>query len=110
MPGSAAGPCSSESLSRTDALYFSVTIVTTVGFGDITAKTEVARLLVAAQMFGDLILLGLGLKLSTTPRVGGQAFAKWRYRDLMEAHDDYGLPALVQANHRSPSSHNPPRH
>ncbi|MDP9299493.1 MAG: potassium channel family protein [Actinomycetota bacterium] len=53
----------SESLSRTDALYFSVTIVTTVGFGDITAKTEVARLLVAAQMFGDLLLLGLGLKL-----------------------------------------------
>ena len=37
-------------LSRTDALYFTVTIFSTVGFGDITAKTESARLIVTAQI------------------------------------------------------------
>jgi hypothetical protein len=38
------------------ALYFTVTVLATVGFGDITAQTAGARLLVTAQM-----LLGLGL-------------------------------------------------
>ena len=51
-----------EPLTRTDAVYFSVTIFSTVGFGDITAKTEAARLVVACQMLGTLVLLGLGLK------------------------------------------------
>ena len=34
----------------------------TVGFGDITAKTEAARLLVTGQMITDLIILGLGAR------------------------------------------------
>ena len=33
-----------------------------VGFGDITAKTETARLVVTVQMVADLIVLGLGIK------------------------------------------------
>ena len=41
-------------LSRTDAMYFSSTIFTTVGFGDITAKGEAARLVVTVQMWLDL--------------------------------------------------------
>ena len=49
-------------LSRTDALYFTVTIFSTVGFGDISAKAEAARLVVTAQMFLDLIILGLGVR------------------------------------------------
>jgi voltage-gated potassium channel len=32
------------SLTRTDSLYFTVTVFSTVGFGDITAKSEAARL------------------------------------------------------------------
>ena len=36
----------SEPLTRTGALYFTVTVFSTVGFGDITAKTEAARLVV----------------------------------------------------------------
>jgi voltage-gated potassium channel len=51
-----------EPLSRTDALYFAVTVLSTVGFGDITAKSEVARVVVTAQMVVNLILLGFGLK------------------------------------------------
>jgi hypothetical protein len=49
-------------LSRTDALYFTVTIFSTVGFGDISAHTEPTRLVVSAQMMLDLIILGVGVK------------------------------------------------
>ena len=49
-----------QPLTRTDALYFSVTVFTTVGFGDITAKSETARVVLIVQMIGDLALLGAG--------------------------------------------------
>jgi voltage-gated potassium channel len=52
----------SEPLSRTDALYFTVTVLSTVGFGDITPKSELARLVVTLQMVANLILIGLGLR------------------------------------------------
>jgi voltage-gated potassium channel len=52
----------SEHLSRTDALYFTVTVFSTVGFGDITAKTEAARLVVTGQMIADLVTIGLAVK------------------------------------------------
>ena len=51
-----------EPLTRTDALYFSVTVFTTVGFGDITAKSETARVVLIVQMLADLALLGAGAK------------------------------------------------
>jgi len=50
-------------LSHTDGLYFTVTVFSTVGFGDITAKTETARLVVTGQMLADLIVLGVALKI-----------------------------------------------
>jgi len=50
-------------LTRTDALYFVVSVFSTVGFGDITAKTETARLVVTGQMIADLIFLGFGLRI-----------------------------------------------
>jgi voltage-gated potassium channel len=52
----------SEPLTRTDALYFTVTVFSTVGFGDITPATEVARVTVMAQMLGDLLVVGLVLR------------------------------------------------
>ncbi len=52
-------------LSRPDALYFSSTVFSTVGFGDITAKSESARLVVTAQMWLDLVFLGLVLRVVT---------------------------------------------
>ena len=51
-----------ETLNRTDSLYFTVTIFATVGFGDITATSETARVLVTVQMILDLIVLGLGVR------------------------------------------------
>jgi voltage-gated potassium channel len=52
----------SQPMTRTNALYFTVTVFATVGFGDITAKTEAARLLVTVQMIIDLIIIGLGAR------------------------------------------------
>ena len=52
----------SQPLTRSSALYFSMTVFSTVGFGDITAKADPARLIVTAQMFFDLILLGFGAR------------------------------------------------
>jgi voltage-gated potassium channel len=51
-----------QPLTRTDALYFTVTIFSTVGFGDITAKAEAARVVVIIQMLADLVLLGAGIR------------------------------------------------
>jgi voltage-gated potassium channel len=48
-----------EPLTRIDALYFSVTVFASVGFGDITAKTELARMIVTLQMIVDLVLIGV---------------------------------------------------
>ena len=53
-------------LTRTDALYFTVTVFSTVGFGDITARTQSARLVVAAQIMLDLVLLGFGVRIILT--------------------------------------------
>ena len=60
-------------LTRTDALYFTVTIFATVGFGDITATSQAARVLVTVQMILDLILLGVGIRVFTSAvQVGRQ--------------------------------------
>jgi len=48
----------SESLDHATALYFTVTVFTTVGFGDIVAKTDTTRLVVTAQMLINLIVVG----------------------------------------------------
>jgi voltage-gated potassium channel len=37
-------------------------VFATVGFGDITAKTEAARLVATGQMITDLIILGIGAR------------------------------------------------
>ena len=49
----------SEALSHTDALYFTVTIFSTVGFGDITPSSQSARITTTVQMIGGLLVLGL---------------------------------------------------
>jgi voltage-gated potassium channel len=51
-----------QPLTRTDALYFTVTVFSTVGFGDITAKSETAWVVLIVQMLADLVLLGTGIR------------------------------------------------
>jgi voltage-gated potassium channel len=53
----------SEPLTRTDALYFTVTVFATVGFGDIAATTEVTRVLVTAQMVAGIVTVGIGARI-----------------------------------------------
>jgi hypothetical protein len=48
-----------ERLSRTDGLYFTVTVFSTVGFGDIAAVSELARVLVTLQMVVGMLAVGL---------------------------------------------------
>ena len=52
----------SQPLTRTDALYFTVTVFSTVGFGDITPRTEASRVIVMIQMLADLAAIGLGVR------------------------------------------------
>ena len=44
----------SEPLSKTDALYFTISTFATVGFGDITPVSQLARAVVSVQMVADL--------------------------------------------------------
>jgi voltage-gated potassium channel len=52
-----------EPLSRTDALYFTVTVFATVGFGDIAPRSDLARVVTTVQMLGDLLVVGVVLRL-----------------------------------------------
>jgi hypothetical protein len=62
MAGTNPANFSTHPLTRTDALYFTVTTFATVGFGDIAAVSQTARLVVTAQMLLDLLALGLGIR------------------------------------------------
>jgi len=53
----------SEPLTRTDALYFTVTVFATVGFGDSTAASQGARILVTGQMLLGILIVGLGARI-----------------------------------------------
>ena len=61
--GSISAGSFSEPMRRTDALYFTVTVFATVGFGDITAKSEAARALVTGQMVAGIVVVGIGARI-----------------------------------------------
>ncbi len=56
----------SEPLDRVSALYFTVAVVTTVGFGDVVAVGTAARGLVTIQMILDVALLAVLVRLVFT--------------------------------------------
>ena len=62
-----------QSLNHTTALYFTVTVFATVGFGDIVAQVNSMRLLVTLQMLLNLVLLGLVIRLLTASARQGVA-------------------------------------
>jgi hypothetical protein len=53
----------SEAVDKVDGIYFAVTVLSTVGFGDIVAQTREAKVLVTLQMVLDVVLLGAAVKL-----------------------------------------------
>ncbi len=53
----------SQAFDRTGALYFTITVFSTVGFGDIVPKTDPTRIATMIQMLVDLVLLGVVARL-----------------------------------------------
>jgi hypothetical protein len=51
------------SMSRSEALYYTITVLSTVGFGDITPKLDPSRLVTTVQMVSDLILFAVVVRL-----------------------------------------------
>jgi hypothetical protein len=62
MSGEAQGSFS-EPLTRVSSAYFTITVFSTVGFGDITPVTSGARIATSVQMIGDVILVGVGARI-----------------------------------------------
>jgi voltage-gated potassium channel len=91
---------STHELTRTDALYFVLTVFATVGFGDITATSQSARVLVMVQMVLDLVILGLGVQVFRgAVQVGRQhsrPVAPGQPED--EQPDDKGMPEQVEGS------------
>ncbi|MFJ3230948.1 potassium channel family protein [Streptomyces sp. NPDC086787] len=56
----------SERLTKTDALYFTLTTFATVGYGDITARSQVGRVMTMLQMTGGLLLAGVAVRVLTS--------------------------------------------
>jgi voltage-gated potassium channel len=54
-----------QGLSYFDGLYLAMTVLTTVGFGDIVPLTTTARAVVMLQMAFNLVLLGFALRVIT---------------------------------------------
>lgn len=52
-----------EPLTRSDGLYATITVLSTVDFGDIAPTTDAARLVASVQMLLDLALLGVVVRL-----------------------------------------------
>ncbi|GHA34261.1 metal transporter [Streptomyces purpurascens] len=53
----------SEPLTKTDSLYFTLTTLTTVGYGDIVARSQTGRVLTMLQMAGGLLLVGVAARI-----------------------------------------------
>ena len=65
----------SEPLNHSTSLYFTVTVLSTVGFGDITPTSTAARLMVTGQMLLDLVLVGTVIRLVASAASKGLARA-----------------------------------
>lgn len=50
-------------MSHMTALYFTVTVFSTVGFGDITPHSDLARLVTTVQMLADLVVIAVVVRL-----------------------------------------------
>jgi hypothetical protein len=62
----------SEPLNHTGALYLVITVFSTVGFGDITPKGDLARIVASIQMLLDLVVIGAVVRLLTTAAKSGR--------------------------------------
>ncbi|UXY31572.1 potassium channel family protein [Streptomyces sp. HUAS TT20] len=56
----------SEALTKTDALYFALSTFATVGYGDITAISQLGRVVTMLQMTCGLLLAGVAVRILTS--------------------------------------------
>lgn len=80
-----------EELNHVGAVYFSMTTLTTIGYGDISAQTDTARVLVMMQMVINVLVVGLAVRfaivavrrnLEATPEERARLEARDRARRL----------------------------
>lgn len=88
-----------QPVDKVAAVYFSVTVLATVGFGDIAAVTELARVTVTVQMVLDLVLIGAAVKL-----LGASARRAVDARQVASANAGTAVAGAAQA----PTSATPP--
>ena len=69
-------------LEKISALYFTMTILSTTGFGDITASSDAAMIAVMAQMVGSDSAYDLGEGACRSCPIGSQAQARARRAEL----------------------------
>ena len=62
----------SEPLNHTGAIYLAITVFSTVGFGDITPESDLARIVLSIQMLLDLVVIGAVVRLLTTAAKTGR--------------------------------------
>jgi voltage-gated potassium channel len=63
----------SESIDRIDGIYFTSTVLATVGFGDIAPVSTSARIVVTVQMVTNLIVVGAVLRVIVRAAQEGRA-------------------------------------
>jgi hypothetical protein len=94
-----------EPLSRTDALYFTITVFSTVGFGDIAPVATTARVIAMVQMLGDLVVVGLVLRVMLgAVKEGRERRAADSASTAESSHREDGGPAAAayRAKHNGP--------
>ena len=83
----------SQPLTRMDALYFTVTVFATVGFGDIVPTSEIARIVTTVQMVLNLVFVGVIARVL----LGAMQAGLRRQRDVRAADGEPQLPVLDAA-------------
>lgn len=82
----------SEPMSRLDGIYFTVTVLATVGFGDIAPVSDEARIVTTLQMVGGVALLGAGVRflfsVASATRAGHQQVVPVDGSDLEDTKAD----------------------
>lgn len=66
----------SEHLTTLGSYYYAVTVFSTVGFGDIVPKNDLARIFTMVQMVGNLALIGLVVKVLSSASSRARARAQ----------------------------------
>src|SRR3954470_15016927 len=91
--GFASSPNQFDSLNtRIDAIYFTMSTIATVGFGDVHATGQAARLVVTVQIFLDLIFVGLVARI-ILPSLARQRAQRNETRAAWTSPDDDPLDA-----------------